>query len=92
VPESLLIAFRLRPLPPTTRHRGPGVAGGRMVRISVNLTPEQVDALKARAIETGVPQSEQIRRAVNLAVFADAQGARMSSQQPVLFTPQKETR
>jgi hypothetical protein len=63
-----------------------------MQRISVNLTQEQVAALKERAAATGVPQSEQIRRAINLAVFADAQGVRKSSHQPVLFTQQRETR
>lgn len=63
-----------------------------MKRISVNLTPEQVTALKERAVATGVPQSEQIRRAINLAVFADAQGPRKSSNQPVLFVPRLETR
>ncbi|HWY20029.1 MAG TPA: ribbon-helix-helix domain-containing protein [Candidatus Acidoferrum sp.] len=61
-------------------------------RVCVNLTPEQAAALKERAVTTGVPQSEQIRRAINLSLFADAQGTRKSPQ-PVLFTPQgRETR
>jgi hypothetical protein len=61
-------------------------------RICVNLTPEQAAALKERAVTTGVPQSEQIRRAINLSLFADAQGTRKSPQQPVLFAHRQETR
>jgi hypothetical protein len=63
-----------------------------MKRISVNVTPEQAAALKERTIRDGVPANEQIRRAINLLFFADAQGARKSIQQPVLFTPTQETR
>jgi hypothetical protein len=61
-------------------------------RVSVNLKPDQVTALKERFAETGVPQNEQVRRALNLALFGDAQAARRSARQPVLFTQQKETR
>jgi|HubBroStandDraft_2_1064218.scaffolds.fasta_scaffold879751_2 hypothetical protein len=61
-----------------------------MKRISVNVTPEQAAALKERTIRDGVPANVQIRRAINLLLFADAQGARKSSQQPVLF-PKQET-
>lgn len=60
-----------------------------MTRICVNLTSEQVASLKQRALDTGVPQSEQIRRAINLALFADKQTPR---KQPVLFAPKAETR
>jgi hypothetical protein len=44
-----------------------------MKRIYVNLTDEQAAALKQRAVETGVLQVEQIRRAINLSLFADSQ-------------------
>lgn len=39
-----------------------------MKRISVNLTPAQDAALKKRAADTGVLQSEQIRRAIDAAL------------------------
>jgi hypothetical protein len=34
-------------------------------RVCVNLHPEQVAGLKKRATDSGVPQSEQIRRAID---------------------------
>jgi hypothetical protein len=63
-----------------------------MKRISVNVTPEQAARLQVQAALTGVPRNEQIRRAINLALFANAQGARKTSHQPVLFSPKQETR
>ncbi len=44
-----------------------------MRRVSVFLTIDQLAALKARALETGILQSEQIRRFMNLGLFADQQ-------------------
>lgn len=44
-----------------------------MIRLHLNITEKQSEALKARALETGVQQSEQVRRAINLLLFADAQ-------------------
>lgn len=43
-----------------------------MKRINATLTDEQLAALRQRQIEMGVPIAEQIRRAVNLLIFADA--------------------
>jgi hypothetical protein len=51
-----------------------------MKRIYVNLTDEQAAALKQRAVETGVLQVEQIRRAINLSLFADSQQEREQSR------------
>lgn len=48
-----------------------------MKRISVFLNPEQIEALKLRAAETGVIVSEQIRRYVRLGLFADQQGRKV---------------
>lgn len=48
-----------------------------MKRFSVFLTAAQIEALKLRAAETGCSQSEQIRRALNLTFFADAQGRKI---------------
>lgn len=59
-----------------------------MTRVTVNLTTEQAQALKDRASETGVPQSEQIRRAIASSFSGPAQ----RPSQPVLFTPKSETR
>lgn len=50
-----------------------------MKRVYVNLTDEQSQRLKERAIETGVLVAEQIRRAVNLMLFADAKPKKKSS-------------
>jgi hypothetical protein len=44
-----------------------------MRRITMNVTDAQYEALKTRERETGCTQSEQIRRAINLTLFADAQ-------------------
>ena len=63
-----------------------------MKRICVNVSDEQAAALQRRNVETGVPQSEQIRRAINLALFADEQVGKKSTHQPVLFTLKQETR
>jgi hypothetical protein len=65
-----------------------------MKRISVNLTPEQAAGLKARARETGVPQSEQIRRAIASSFSGPAgdftaAGHLTPARQPVLFTKQE---
>ena len=60
-------------------------------RVCVNLEPEEAAALKERAAVTGVPQSEQIRRAIRLALFADEQVTKKAThQQPVLFVPKQE--
>jgi hypothetical protein len=58
-----------------------------MKRICVNIAPEQAEALRARAKETGVPQAEQIRRAI-----ATALGDKPQRHQPVLFSQKMETR
>jgi hypothetical protein len=63
-----------------------------MKRICVNVSDEQAAALQRRNVETGVPQSEQIRRAINLALFADEQVGKKTTQHPVLFARQQETR
>jgi hypothetical protein len=56
-----------------------------MTRVTVNLTPEQAQALKDRARETGVPQSEQIRRAI----ASSFSGPAPRPSQPVLFVTKK---
>jgi hypothetical protein len=64
-------------------------------RVVVNLEPDEAAALKAHALETGCPQTELIRRAIRLALFADKQVSRKSAQRtPVLFAPNRgvETR
>lgn len=48
-------------------------------RILIRLTPEQLDALRARRDSSGVPVNEQIRRAVSLMLFADAKPRKKSS-------------
>jgi len=59
-----------------------------MKRISINLSEEQAAGLKARAAATGVLQSEQIRRYINLGLFVDQQKQRPARPaQPVLITP-----
>jgi hypothetical protein len=47
-----------------------------MTRQYVNLTDAQITALKARAEVNGSPISEEIRRAINLSLFADRQSER----------------
>jgi hypothetical protein len=42
-----------------------------MKRITVNVTDAQAAALKKCAARDGVRQAEQIRRAIDLAIFAD---------------------
>jgi Ribbon-helix-helix protein, copG family len=42
------------------------------VRIVIHADRKMADALKQRALETGVPVGELVRRAVRLAEFADA--------------------
>jgi hypothetical protein len=79
-----------------------------MKRTTLNLHDEQADALQTRAAETGVLVSEQIRRAINLVLFADEPAAKYfwkpdvrvrviprdenPQRQPVLFTSKQETR
>jgi hypothetical protein len=62
-------------------------------RILVQLTEEQIAALRARRITLGVPVAEQIRRAVNLMLFADAKPRkieyRKSSGEQCLFPDQE---
>jgi hypothetical protein len=59
-----------------------------MIRITLNVTPEQSAGLKSRADQTGVLQSEQIRRYINLGLFVDQQKQRPARPaQPVLITP-----
>jgi hypothetical protein len=48
-------------------------------RILVQLTADQDSALRSRLVTLGVPIAEQIRRAVNLMLFADAKPRRKSS-------------
>jgi hypothetical protein len=59
-------------------------------RILVPLTPEQDAALRSRLVTLGVPVTEQIRRAVNLMLFADTKPRKKSStktsaEQPLFF-------
>ncbi|MGH9505050.1 MAG: ribbon-helix-helix protein, CopG family [Terriglobales bacterium] len=63
-----------------------------MKRLSVTLTPELDEALKEQAARTGCPEAEFVRRAVKVALFGDAQAARVQKNQPVLFAPKQETR
>jgi hypothetical protein len=42
-----------------------------MQRITLNITEKQHKALKERALQTGVQQSEQIRRCLNFVLFSD---------------------
>lgn len=51
-----------------------------MKRVYVNLTDEQSQRLKERAVATGVLQAEQIRRAVSLMLFADAKQSKQSKK------------
>ena len=46
------------------------------VHCHVKITDEQDKALKERQAELGVTPSEQIRRAINLYLFADQQSQR----------------
>lgn len=56
-----------------------------MKRICVNLTAEQAAALQERANETGVLQSEQIRRAIDLSLLVGKSQQRSARPaQPVL--------
>jgi hypothetical protein len=55
-----------------------------MQRIHVHITEEQSKALKERQLETGVTPSEQIRRAINLVLFADQQAESRRTNQRVL--------
>jgi hypothetical protein len=63
-----------------------------MTRVTVNLTKEQAAALKARAEETGVPQSTQIRKAIEAHLLLPARRVLNSVPTSVLFTKQQETR
>jgi ribbon-helix-helix protein len=51
-----------------------------MLRCHFLITEDQSKALKERSLQTGVPQSEQIRRAINLVLFADKQSKRQRKQ------------
>lgn len=64
-----------------------------MKRINATLTDEQDAALRRRQIALGVPIAEQIRRAINLMIFADAKNRRRlstkTSAEVQLFSDQK---
>jgi len=53
-----------------------------MKRVYVSLTDEQSQRLKERVVETGVLQAEQIRRAVNLMLFAEQKPRKKSNAKP----------
>jgi hypothetical protein len=55
-----------------------------MQRITVTITDEQAAQLKDEQLKSGAPVSLQIRRALNLALFAEQQSARDRSIKPVL--------
>ena len=60
-----------------------------MKRVCVTLTPEQAATLQKRAADTGVLQSEQIRRAIDAALVTPENEQRPARPvQPVLI-PQK---
>jgi hypothetical protein len=59
-----------------------------MQRMHIHLTPQQVTVLRARYAETGIHVSEQIRQAINLAIFGDQQSTREATRQPVLISRQ----
>lgn len=42
-----------------------------MKRITVSLNDQQLQALRERAVITGVPTAEFVRRAINMALFID---------------------
>jgi hypothetical protein len=64
-----------------------------MKRINATLTDAQLAALRQRQIEMGVPIAEQIRRAVNLLIYADAKPReidyRKSSTEQRIFPAQE---
>jgi hypothetical protein len=63
-----------------------------MPRICINVPDKMAAALKEKQVLTGVPVSEQIRRAINMSLYAD-QPVRKTERQPVIFVPQnRETR
>ena len=55
-----------------------------MIRITLNVTPEQSAGLKSRADQTGVLQSEQIRRAI------DGSLAKPTPRVPILVVQKTE--
>jgi hypothetical protein len=55
-----------------------------MRRITLNLKPEQADALQKRAADTGVLVSEQIRRAIDASLTP--RRPRAAQPAPVLIT------
>jgi|HubBroStandDraft_3_1064219.scaffolds.fasta_scaffold1498896_1 hypothetical protein len=64
-----------------------------MKRIYVNISNEAADALKIRAEETGVIVAEQIRRAINMTLYAEhlqKKPTHCQSAQPVLFAGREE--
>jgi hypothetical protein len=60
-----------------------------MRQITVNLRDDQVTALQKRAAETGVLQSEIIRRALDVALSSETvrPAAPRSASAPVLISP-----
>jgi ribbon-helix-helix protein len=50
--------------------------------IVLRVDPTLFQALKSHHVDTGVPVSEFIRRAIRMALFADAQSLPMHSQGP----------
>jgi hypothetical protein len=64
------------------------------VHCHVKITEEQDKALKARQAELGVTPSEQIRRAINLYLFADQQVQRDQKVHdvPLPFAPEHQLR
>jgi Arc/MetJ-type ribon-helix-helix transcriptional regulator len=57
-----------------------------MKQVTVNLTEEQHAALKLRASETGLLQSEIIRRSLARTLTPETEQRAARSAQPVLFT------
>jgi hypothetical protein len=60
------------------------------VHCHVKITEEQSNALRERQLETGVTPSEQIRRAINLYLFADQQSKREQKVSAVLVAQRSE--
>jgi hypothetical protein len=61
-------------------------------KVVFNAPAELVAALDAESARTDVPVAALCRRAIRLLLFAEQQTSRKSTRQPVLFTPQQETR
>ncbi len=54
--------------------------------------PDLVALLDAESERTDVPVAALCRRAIRMSLLADKQATRKATRQPVLFTPQQETR